>query len=80
MRILETANPLIPTAYDLVWSTVALAVVALAVVALVSIWRSRAALTGTQTLVWTLLVVFVPAFGAIAWFLAGHPRAQRSRG
>ncbi len=80
MRILETVNPLIPAAYDVVWAVVAVAIFALAVVALVSIWRSRSALTGTQALVWTLLVVLLPVFGAAAWFLAGHPRAQRSAG
>lgn len=80
MYSLEAANPLIPAAYDIVWSVVAVAIFAVAVVALVSIWRSRSALTGTQVLVWTLLVVLLPALGAAAWFLAGHPRAQRSAG
>jgi hypothetical protein len=42
---------------------------------LVSVARSRASLTATQTLVWVLQFLLVPLLGAIAWLVAGRPRA-----
>lgn len=74
---LEIENPLIPAAYDIVWSAISLAVIAFAVAALVSVWRARAALTATQEAVWFLLVLFVPLLGSVAWFAAGRPVAKR---
>lgn len=49
----------------------ALAVVALTVAALVSVGRCRA-LSAGQTLVWVLLVLFVPVLGALAWLAASR--------
>lgn len=46
----------------------------LVIAALVSLARSRASLTATQTLVWVLLILLVPLLGAIAWLVAGRPR------
>lgn len=69
----EPVNPLVPTAYDLVWSAIAIAALILLVIALVSIGRNRRALTSMQALVWTLLAVFVPVIGPVAWLLAGRP-------
>ena len=67
-------DPLVPSAYDVVWAMVMLAPLVLAVGALVSLGRSRAGLTATQTLVWVLLILLVPLLGAVAWLAAGRPR------
>lgn len=73
--MLASANPLIPTGYDIVWSVVALALFALMVTALISLVRSARALTTVQSLVWTLLVLLVPLLGALAWLFVGRPSA-----
>jgi Phospholipase_D-nuclease N-terminal len=67
-------NPLVPSAYDVVWGAVMFAQLVLVVAALVSVARSRASLTATQTLVWVLLILLIPLLGAIAWLVAGRPR------
>ena len=67
-------NPLVPTAYDVVWSAVMLVPLVLAIAALVSLARSRASLTATQTLGWVLLILLIPLLGAIAWLVAGRAR------
>ena len=68
-------NPLVPSAYDVVWGAVMFVPLVLAIAALVSLARSRASLTATQTLVWVLLILLIPLLGAIAWLVAGRPRA-----
>ena len=68
-------NPLVPSAYDVVWGAVMLVPLVLAIAALVSLARSRASLTATQTLGWVLLILLIPLLGAIAWLVAGRPRA-----
>ena len=73
--MLASANPLMPAAYDVVWSGVALALLALLVAALVSLSRSAKALTSTQALVWTLVAIFVPVLGPLAWLCIGRPSA-----
>jgi hypothetical protein len=67
-------NPLAPSAYDVVWGAVMIVPLVLAIIALVSVARSRASLTATQTLVWVLLILLIPLLGAIAWLVAGRPR------
>jgi drug/metabolite transporter (DMT)-like permease len=71
--VLASANPLIPTGYDILWSVIAIALFALVVAALISLVRNARALTTVQALVWTLLVLFVPLFGALAWLFVGRP-------
>lgn len=66
------ANPLVPAGYDIVWSLVSLVVLALLVWALVSIARHGKTLTSGQALVWTLLVIFVPVLGPLAWLFIGR--------
>lgn len=44
----------------------------LMIVALVSISRSARALTPGQALGWTLLAIFVPAVGPLAWLFIGR--------
>jgi hypothetical protein len=68
-------SPLVPSAYDVVWGAVMIVSVVLVVAALVSLARSRGSLTATQTLVWVLLILLIPLLGAIAWLVAGRPRA-----
>lgn len=67
-------NPLVPSAYDVVWGAVLLVSVVLAIIALFSLARSRGSLTGAQRLVWVLLILLIPLLGAIAWLVAGRPR------
>jgi hypothetical protein len=67
-------NPLVPSAYDAVWGAVMLVLFVLAIAALVSLARSRASLTATQTFAWVLLILLIPLLGAIAWLVAGRPR------
>ncbi|MGI6877291.1 PLDc N-terminal domain-containing protein [Microbacterium sp. gxy059] len=71
------ANPLIPSAYDMVASVAVVFVVALAIWALVSVIRSR--LDAVATIAWTLLVLLVPVVGSLAWFAvsAGARAARR---
>ena len=67
-------NPLVPSAYDVVWGAVMLVLFVLAIAALISLARSRASLTASQTLAWVLLILLIPLLGAIAWLVAGRPR------
>lgn len=69
----DQANPLLPSSYDLLWSSVAVAAVALAVTALVQIMRTRS-LTTSDAVVWILAVVLLPVAGALLWFLVGRPK------
>ncbi|TQJ30153.1 PLDc N-terminal domain-containing protein [Microbacterium sp. SLBN-146] len=71
-------NPLLPAGYDIVWSVVSFAILALVVVALVSISRSAKLLTSTQALTWTLVAIFVPMLGPIAWLAIGRRAARLS--
>jgi hypothetical protein len=75
--VLASANPLIPTGYDILWSVVALVLFALVVAALISLVRNARALTTVQALVWTLLVLFVPLFGSLAWLFVGRPASVK---
>lgn len=82
----EDPNPLVPGAFDLVWSGGILAIflvaLALWVIALVRISRQRAGLPGASAVLWVILVTVVPFAGAIAWFVAGdrRPRASTTGG
>lgn len=74
----ESHNPLLPTAYDIVWSGMWIAAVLLMVLALVSLTRHAKRLTGWQALGWTLLTIFVPLVGPLTWLFIGR-RARVSR-
>lgn len=84
----EIRNPLLPVAYDIAWSAIGVVLLVLLVVALVSLGRSAKGLTTAAALVWTLLVIFVPVVGPIAWLVIGRraglrqapPREQRKPG
>lgn len=64
-------NPLIPAAYDVVWSLLAAAVIAYSLAAFISLLRTRG-LNGGRFLVWLLLVLMAPVLGATAWFCYGR--------
>ncbi|MDQ0648111.1 ABC-type molybdate transport system permease subunit [Microbacterium natoriense] len=70
-------NPLIPTAYDVVWSVVTAAVLAFTIAAIISMMRTRH-VGGLRFLVWFLLVLAAPVLGAAAWFAYGR-RAEATR-
>lgn len=74
----ETANPLLPAWYDLVWSGFAVVAIALVVATFVSIGRAKD-VTGTRALVWILVVLCLPFAGTVAWFLWGKPRDTAAR-
>ncbi|MDI6022759.1 PLD nuclease N-terminal domain-containing protein [Leucobacter sp. UT-8R-CII-1-4] len=72
------ANPLVPVSYDIFFALTVLTCLVLLVAAFISIGRNGSKLGSTQTLVWVLLVIFLPAIGSLAWFLAGRPSVRRS--
>jgi NADH:ubiquinone oxidoreductase subunit 6 (subunit J) len=76
---MESNNPLIPQAYDVVWSVVAVAMLVLFVVALVSLVRSARALGAGPTALWAVLLVLVPLIGPVVWLTAGRT-SVRTRG
>lgn len=65
-------NPLIPAGYDIVWSAISVVVLALMILALVSLARSAKRLNGAQGLIWTLVIIFVPVIGPLAWLSVGR--------
>ena len=73
----DPMNPLIPTAYDIVWSAASVALAALMIIALISLARRAKNLTTTQSLIWTVLVIFVPVLGPLAWLFIGRPAAAK---
>lgn len=73
----DALNPLIPAAYDIAWTAVAVIVLTLMVLALVSIVRVSKNLTTTQSMVWALLAIFVPVLGPLAWFVIGRTAATQ---
>lgn len=68
----ESENPLLPAGYDIAWTVISVLMIALLVVALVSIARSATRLTVASSLVWTLVAIFVPLVGPLAWLAVGR--------
>ena len=73
--MLLSANPLLPAGYDIAWTLISLVGLALLVWALVSLARRTRGLTSTQALVWTLVVIFIPVAGPLAWLFIGRRAA-----
>ena len=71
-------NPLLPAAYDLTWSVMVVAVLIFMVIALISIARVAKRITSWQSLIWTLVVVFVPLVGPLAWLFIGRRSANQA--
>lgn len=67
------ANPLIPTAFDVVVMVVWLVICAYTVVAFVSAARDRR-VVGIRFLLWFLIIFLLPVIGPTAWFVL-RPRA-----
>ena len=70
-----TANPLLPTAYDIIWSVSVLVAVAMLAWTLVSIARSgmdssaKLAMDSSAKLAWVLTVFLLPVIGPICWLV-----------
>ncbi|KTR96678.1 hypothetical protein NS220_00830 [Microbacterium testaceum] len=69
---MDAVNPLIPTAYDLVWSGLAVVAFGLAVWGIVSLSRSARRLSSTVVLIWALVILLVPVLGPVSWLFAGR--------
>ncbi len=67
-----------PPSYDVLWFVLFVPLVILTVAALVSLVRSQD-VSGAPVVVWMLLILFVPALGAIAWFVLRNQRVGSSR-
>lgn len=67
----ESANPIIPTAWEVMVIVAGAIVAALFVGALISIARSRHHTPAGRAL-WLLVVVTLPALGPMLWFLMGR--------
>jgi len=76
----DSVNPLVPATYDIVWAVVTVAAFTLMLIALVSIARASKRLTSVIALSWTLVALFVPVVGPVAWLAIGRrasdPAAQ----
>jgi len=75
----DPLNPLLPTGSDIAWTALVILPIALVVVALVSIAQTAQRLTSTaqrltstQALVWSLVTIFVPVVGPLAWLSIGR--------
>jgi hypothetical protein len=73
-------NPVLPAAYDIVWSMVVIIGFVLMVIALVSISRAAKSLTTGQALIWSLVVVFLPVIGSLSWLFIGRRSATAPHG
>lgn len=58
------------------WSTIGIIALILDVAALASIWRGRKHAPRAKV-IWTIMVAFLPLFGAIAWFALGREPRPR---
>lgn len=72
----DPISPLLPTYYDIMWSVGTVAILIMLVVALISIGRRSKLLSATQALIWTLLVIFLPLVGPLAWLAVGRRTAS----
>ena len=72
---METGNPVIPAAYDVVWTAVLVAYLALIIVALVSLSRTAPRLSSWLAFAWAALIIAVPVLGALAWLAVGRRAA-----
>ena len=70
--MVDSPNPLIPAGHDIAWTIISVLLVVLLILALVSIGRAAKRLTPTQALIWTLVTIFVPVVGPVAWLAIGR--------
>ncbi|WP_167194453.1 PLD nuclease N-terminal domain-containing protein [Brevibacterium pigmentatum] len=69
-------NPLLPAAYDVIWSGVVVLLVVLLIWAMVSIARSG--LDPRVRLVWAMIVLLLPVVGPICWLIARPQKSDTS--
>ncbi|MGO2745972.1 PLD nuclease N-terminal domain-containing protein [Microbacterium sp.] len=72
-------NPLLPAAYDVVWSVAVLGALLLLVIALVSLSRTAKRITSFHALIWTLAAIFIPYVGPLSWLFIGRRAANAPR-
>jgi hypothetical protein len=77
---MDAHNPLIPAGYDIAWSSAAVVIFVFVLVAVVSLARAARRITGTQALLWTAIILFVPLVGPLCWMLIGRRAAVPSAG
>ena len=75
----ESANPLVPAWYDIAWSGAAAVTFILLVISLISVARAARSLSSFQALAWTLVAIFVPVIGPLAWLFIGRRSLGASR-
>ncbi|WP_284751356.1 PLDc N-terminal domain-containing protein [Arthrobacter sp. efr-133-R2A-120] len=63
---------LAPTGYEVFAAMLALIAIGVFISALVSLARDAKALTNRETVLWLLLVVFVPLVGPAAWLVTSR--------
>ncbi|MCK2023527.1 PLDc N-terminal domain-containing protein [Microbacterium sp. kSW2-24] len=73
------ANPLIPTAYDVILFALWVGAMVYTVVALVSAVRDRR-VVGIRFLLWFLVIALVPVIGPTAWFVRRSREGEQARG
>jgi hypothetical protein len=73
-------NPLLPAWYDIAWSVTAVVAFAVLLIALISLARVARSLSSSQALAWTLVTLFVPVLGPLAWLFIGRRSATASAG
>lgn len=69
-------HPLLPAAYDVIWSGVVVLLVVLLIWAMVSIARSR--LDPRVRLVWAMVLLLLPVVGPICWLIARPQKSDTS--
>lgn len=61
-------NPLMPTGWEVLATVASLLAIGLFIAALYSLVRQSKNLSGSTTLGWAVLIVFLPLAGPILWF------------
>ena len=74
----ETANPIIPTAWELMVIVAGAVVAALFICAMINIARSKNYTPAGRAL-WLLIVCTLPALGPLLWFLIGRTPSPTRR-
>lgn len=72
----EIVNPLVPTAYDVVFGGFAVLLVALQIATTVSIVRHASKLSLLALVLWLVAVWVLPVVGAALWFVSGRGAAS----
>jgi multisubunit Na+/H+ antiporter MnhG subunit len=72
----ESSNPLIPAWYDVLWSASGGLMLVLLAISLVSLSRAAKSLPSGHAVIWTLVMIFVPLIGPLAWLFVGRHSAK----